>query len=213
MCKYFINKLLFFDVDTQHDFIYPDGALYVQDAETLVDNFKVIINFARENNIPIWGSVDAHLPGDAELKGNQGTFPDHCMLGEQGQQKILTTRPVNPLWVENRPHQQDEIEKILQHKGEIYFQKQSFDVFDNPAIKFCITKFNRVVVFGVATDYCVLSAVLGFLKNGLEVFLVTDAIKAVNMNKNDGQKALKRMSKAGAKSVSVHGLSNTKIFN
>lgn len=191
---------LFFDVDTQNDFINPDGALYIPGAEKLKANFKKLIEYARNNSIPIWGSIDAHLPDDPELLRNGGEFPDHCMLGTKGQEKIEETKPLNPKWVENRDYSEVEIEKLLKHRGEIYFQKQSFNVFDNPATGRCIKDFENIVVFGVATDYCVKSSVLGFLERGAKVFLVTDAVKSINFA--NGEKAIREMEKKGANFIS-----------
>jgi len=202
------QTILFFDVDTQNDFINPDGALYVPDAEKLKGKFRQLIEYARSNSIPVWGSVDAHLPDDAELIRNNGPFPDHCMLGENGQIKVNETKPLNPKWVPNRTHSDTEINKILIHKGEVYFQKQSFNVFDNPAIKKCIKGFNVIIIFGVATDYCISAAVKGFLKLNKKVFLVTDAIKPVNINPDDGKKALEEMQKCG-----VHFTTTEKIIH
>ncbi len=202
------HNALFFDVDTQNDFINPNGALYVHDAEKLKDKFRQLIEYARSNSIPICGSVDAHLPDDPELIRNNGPFPDHCMLGEKGQKKVNETKPLNPKWVPNLPLSKTEIETVLTHKGEVYFQKQSFDVFDNPAIKRCIKGFNLVIVFGVATDYCISAAVKGFLKLNKKVFLVTDAIKPVNINPGDGKKALEEMQKCG-----VHFTTTLKIIH
>jgi nicotinamidase/pyrazinamidase len=191
-------NILFFDVDTQSDFIEKTGALYVPEAETLKSNFKVLIEYARQLNIPVWGSVDAHLAGDPELIQNQGPFPNHCMLGETGQQKIQETTPLNPLWIENHLYSAAELSKFQKHPHELYFQKQSFDVFDNPNLIRLIAPFDPIIVFGVATDYCVLAAVRGFRKLEKIVLLVTDAIKAVNIKPDDGQKALDSMQRIGA---------------
>ncbi len=191
-------KTIFFDVDTQNDFIYPDGALYVPGAETLIPNFEKIIRCAHLWKIPIWGSIDAHLPGDPELKRNNGTFDDHCMLGQKGQEKIAATRPANPLWIPYRPASDEELKRLGSHPGEVYFQKQSIYVFDIPVIRAAVAPFENAVVFGVATDYCVLTAALGFRELGKQVYIVTDAIKPVNLEPADGEKALRRMQAAGA---------------
>ncbi|HDP68785.1 MAG TPA: cysteine hydrolase [Candidatus Marinimicrobia bacterium] len=200
------KRPLFFDVDTQSDFIEKSGALYVPDAETLKPHFKQLIRYARINHIPIWGSVDAHCPEDAELNRNDGPFPDHCMQGSPGQQKIAETMPTNPTWIENRPYSQKQLTRILQNPDEIYFLKQSFDMFDNPNLEFMVKDFNPVVVFGVATDYCVRTAVTGFLKRKKTVYLVKDAVKAVNPE--DGQTALQQMQTNGGILVTTDDIVN-----
>ena len=56
----------------------------------------------------------------------------------------------------------------------------------------------RLYVVGLATDYCVLETVLDGLKHGYEVYAVTDAMRAVNVDPNDGSKALQKMESSGA---------------
>ena len=63
-------------------------------------------------------------------------------------------------------------------------------------------------VVGLATDYCVLETVLDGLKNGYEVYAVTDAMRAVNVNPSDGEAALRRMACEGA-----HLISSDEILN
>lgn len=204
--------MLFFDVDTQNDFIEKTGALYVSGAETLKTNFKVLIEYAHQSNIPVWGSVDAHLASDSELIQNQGPFPNHCMLGEAGQHKIQETTPQYPLWVENRVYSDKELSKLQKHRHELYFLKQSIDMFDNPNLAKLVDFYDPIVVFGVATDYCILTAVRGFRKLDKTVFLVTDAIKAVNLKPDDGDKALTAMRQIGAIFINTKDILNGKFL-
>jgi nicotinamidase/pyrazinamidase len=205
-------NILFFDVDTQNDFIEKTGALYVPGAETLKPNFKALIEYARQAKIPVWGSVDAHLANDPELIQNQGPFPNHCMLGEVGQQKIRETAPINPTWIENRLYSTAELTSLQQHPHELYFLKQSFDVFDNPNLTKLVAPFDPIIVFGVATDYCVLAAVRGFRKLNKTVFLVTDAIKAVNIKPDDGHKAMTAMQQVGAIFINTNDILSGKFL-
>ncbi len=54
------NKTVFVDIDTQFDFMNPKGALYVQDAEGIIDNIKKLFDYANEHKIKILSSTDAH---------------------------------------------------------------------------------------------------------------------------------------------------------
>lgn len=89
--------LVFYDVDTQNDFMNKDGALYVPDAELIKPNLALLTQYARENKIPILGSVDRHFgtpeyaEREKELARNGGPFPDHCMDGTEGELKIVNT--------------------------------------------------------------------------------------------------------------------------
>lgn len=206
------KRPLFFDVDTQIDFVEPDGALAVPGADALKDNFRKLIDYAHQNRIPVWGSVDAHSPDDAELARNNGPFPNHCMLGEQGQMKIPETANDDILWVDNRQQSPRELDRIRQHPGPVYFRKQSFNVFDNPVINQLIEPYNPIIVFGVATDYCVLAAVKGFLGLGKKVYLITDAIEAVNLKPDDGEKALQEMKQLGAIFIETGDITRRQLF-
>lgn len=61
---------VFWDVDTQVDFIDPDGKLYVQGAETIRANLARLATFAHEQGIRILGSSDCHVPEDEEVSGD-----------------------------------------------------------------------------------------------------------------------------------------------
>ena len=99
---------IFYDVDTQNDFMNKDGALYVPDAELIKPNLKLLTNYIREkkrssgdaagNNVLV-GSVDRHFgteeykEREPELKRNGGPFQDHCMDKTVGQLKNRATIP------------------------------------------------------------------------------------------------------------------------
>ncbi|MEK6827242.1 MAG: cysteine hydrolase family protein, partial [Nanoarchaeota archaeon] len=146
---------IFYDVDTQNDFMNKTGALYVPNAELIKPNLKLLTDFARKNKILIIGSVDRHF-GTEEYKEREGElakwggpFPDHCMNGTFGQEKILET---------NQENYQN-----------LFFEKQSYDVFTNPTISAFLkeSKIKESIVYGVATDYCVKAAVLGMQQKGI----------------------------------------------
>ncbi len=91
-------KTIFYDVDTQNDFMNKDYALYVPDAELIKPNLAQLTKYACEKGTPIFGSVDRHFGTEeykhreGELQRNGGPFPNHCMDGTDGQLKIKETR-------------------------------------------------------------------------------------------------------------------------
>ena len=184
------NKIVFVDIDTQFDFMNPKGALYVPDAEDIIDNIKKLFVYAKEHEIRILSSTDAHKVDDPEFK----LFPSHCVKGTPGNQKIEASTCKDNIIIENV--EQDITESMLDHE-QIILEKQSHDIFDNTNIDKVIIKLDAsdYVVFGVATDYCVKAAVFGFLKRDYNVSLVTDATKAIT--KEGEEKALKEMKEAG----------------
>ena len=186
---------IFFDVDTQVDFMLKKGSLYVPGAEGIIPNLKKLTEYARKNKIRIFGSVDRHFESDPELKRNGGLFPDHCMDGTKGQEKIDATKPLNPFFVENRKYSRKELDKILRDFSEIFIEKQSFDVFSNPNTDYLLKDVKEAFVYGVATEFCVDATVKGMVERKIKVFVVEDAIKAVDEKK--GKEKVEEWKKLG----------------
>jgi len=182
---------VFVDIDTQFDFMNPRGNLYVPDAEDIVGNIKILFDYAKEHKIKILSSTDAHVVDDPEFK----LFPAHCIKGSPGNQKIEASTCSNNIIIENR--EQKITESIMDHE-QIIVESQTFDIFESINTDKIVKKLDAqsFVVFGVATDYCVKAAVLGLLKRGYNVSLVTDATKAIT--KVGNEKSLNEMEGAGA---------------
>ena len=192
-----MSKLIFWDVDTQYDFMMEAGNLYVPDAESIIPNLAKLTQYARTHSIPILGSVDEHTEENAEISDEadfQDTFPPHCMKGTPGQEKINATKPLNPLWIESRKcsplpkgvrglYETELSRQVKKHDGEIIFKKQKFDVFSNPNVDAVlnIIKPEHIVVYGVALDVCNAYVIKGLLKRGrYKISLVEDATKPIN---------------------------------
>jgi len=182
---------VFVDIDTQFDFMDPRGNLYVPDAEDIVGNIKTLFDYAKEHKIKILSSIDAHMVDDPEFN----FFPAHCIKGSPGNQKIEASTCSNSVTIENR--ELKITESIMDHE-QIIVESQTFDIFESVNTDKIVKKLDmqNFVVFGVATDYCVKAAVLGLLKRGYNVSMVTDATKAIS--KDGNEKALNEMKNAGA---------------
>ncbi|MBN2051887.1 isochorismatase family protein [Candidatus Woesearchaeota archaeon] len=242
---------IFYDVDTQHDFMDKDGALYVPGAEDIKPNLKKLTDYASASSHPIRiiGSMDVHH-GTSEYKSMEGElnryggpFPDHCMIGTRGQEKIDETTPYSSSYYKKREKMREDIprerfthyslddkaslDEIKEtdrakspHSNEYYndqgynvfFQKQSFDIFTNPDFETFLKEASvkEAVVYGVATDYCVKAAVLGMQKRGIQCYVVTDAIAAVTPE--TGKSALEEMVNAGAKLTTTNEVLAGKVF-
>jgi len=188
------EKAVFFDIDTQYDFMDPSGALYVPGAEEIVDNLKRLVEFAWANGIAIVATADAHTPDDPEFD----TFPPHCVKGTDGQKKIEATALREPFVIEFGYDGE-----IPADKKEYLIEKRSYSFFDNPRADELLEGLGKsqAIVFGVATDYCVRAAVEGLLERGWEVFLATDAIRAVD--KRVAEKLLEGFEKGGVRLVTT----------
>ena len=171
-------SVVFLDIDTQVDFIMPQGALYVPDAEQLLPLYDRLSRFALDRGIPVLASADAHDENDPEFK----QFPPHCVKGTAGQLKVPQTRPELFFVQKNDGAAVTKEQLKFNH---VLFEKQTFDVFSNAKIEVYLKHLQpqTVVVYGVATDYCVKAAVEGLLVRQYAVWLLTDAIKAVQPQK------------------------------
>lgn len=191
------NQQIFYDVDTQNDFMNKDGALYVPDAELIKPNLKLLTDYAAKNNIQVLASVDNHYgtevfkDSEGELARWGGPFPDHCMNGTLGQRKIAETDP--------------------SLTNAVLIEKQSYDVFTNPAIEPMLQAMDvkKAVVYGVATDFCVKAAVLGMQNRGIQCYVVVDAIKGVFPDKT--KSALEEMMNARAMLVTTKQVLEAKL--
>jgi len=165
-------KTVFFDVDTQIDFLYPAGALYVPGAEKVVEQIAALNRFAGAQAIPLVSTMDAHTEDDPEFRA----WPPHCVAGTTGQQKpeatLLSRRGVLP---------NTKVESIPD-APQILLEKQTFDCFTNVNLSALLENLGaeRYVVYGVVTEICVKLAAFGLLKTGKRVELVTDAVRSLN---------------------------------
>src|ERR1700722_13314693 len=89
---------VFFDIDTQLDFLYPAGALYVPGAERIVPAIAHLNRYAAQRGIPVVSTADAHLEDDVEFK----TWPRHCVAGTIGQHKAESTLLEKRVAIPNR---------------------------------------------------------------------------------------------------------------
>jgi nicotinamidase/pyrazinamidase len=157
-------KTVFFDIDTQIDFIYPAGALYVTGAERII---PVIAELNLRAPLVI-STMDAHSEDDPEFQ----IYPHHCVVGTAGQQKPSVTLREKRAMIPSRP------EGLRQ----LILEKQKLDCFTNPNLLPLLAELNAdgYVVYGVVTEICVRLAAFGLLKTGKRVEIVTDAVKALD---------------------------------
>ena len=178
------DKTIFYDVDTQRDFILPDGKFHIAGAEKMVPTLKAITDLAREQKVRLVCSVDCHVPGDPLLKSAGGPYPDHCMAGTPGQKKIPETEPLNPLVLETKEYSTDEIKKILQHQGEIVFRRQQFDALADSTqvraiLRLVLQPYQDIVIYGVYTEACADREITSLIGLGPKLHVVKDAVAII----------------------------------
>ncbi len=192
-------RTLLIDVDTQHDFCMPDGALYVRGAEALIPTFRALVARAVERETMVVGSMDSHAFDAWEFagaphKGPNGespNFPPHCVKGTTGWLKVAGTTAPRTRFIPNVRVDDGELASLVtRHAPQmLLLEKEVYSLFANPNADAILESVaaERFIVFGVATDYCVRAAALGLVEWG-EVWLVRDAVAAVDPA--EGERAL-----------------------
>jgi nicotinamidase/pyrazinamidase len=200
---------IYVDVDTQHDFCDPEGALFVRNAPAIMDNVKMLVTAAVRRGAPLFGSVDSHDFTAWEFRENGGPFPPHCVKGTRGWLKMSGTLPEKAVFVPNVAG--FDPDAVPEGASSILFEKEVYSMFANPSAEAVIDAVLakrglaragvEAIVFGVATDYCVREAALGLVKRGFRVAVVTDAVAAVD--EAGGRDALLEMQAAGCRLITA----------
>lgn len=177
------KKILFWNTDTQKDFMKKNGKLYVQDAEEIIPNLGRLTSIARKKNIQVINTADWHYMESEEIAEEPDwiyTFPEHCMVGSEGADFIEETRPVDAVEVDwNKEYHYDDLSETAKAHN-IILLKDDFDVFKgnkNIDKLLMLIKPDIVIVYGVTSNICVDKAIRGLLDRKYQVYVVRDAIK------------------------------------
>ena len=205
------KEILFWDVDTQYDFMRPEGRLYVPGAEGIIDNVNKIRRFALDNGYSMLASTDWHKDGNEEISNApdfKTTFPPHCLAGKPGSERVgyLGNLPIGV--VPNEPMSDTDLRKLLdKEQFHITIIKENLDVFTNPNTTTLleILKPRSFVVFGVALDLCVRMTVEGLIKmGGMKLYLLRDTVKTLGL-KSDSD-VIGELKATGVEIISVSDL-------
>jgi nicotinamidase/pyrazinamidase len=176
-------------VDPQNDFC-PGGSLAVPDGDQVMPVLNAWIDAAERANVPIFISRDWHPPRTTHFAEFGGVWPPHCIAGTRG--------------AEFHPALKVPPEAIIISKGmgeteDAYSAFQARDA-NATSLDELLHQSNvkHLYVMGLATDYCVKASALGGIEHGFRVTLVTDGMRAVNLNPQDGEQAIKELRAAGA---------------
>jgi nicotinamidase/pyrazinamidase len=167
-------RTIFFDVDTQIDFLYPAGALYVPGAEQIVRNVARLNQFAASRGFPLISDTDSHSENHPEFHD----WPAHCVAGTVGQTKPQATLLEQRVVVSSKAG----LDAWPAGVQQMLLEKQSLDAFSNPRLPGLLESLGaeRFVVYCVVTEICVKYAAWGLIRTGKRVELVTDAICHLN---------------------------------
>ena len=182
------KRTLFWDLDTQYDFLMPDGKLYMEGADQIIPVVSDVRAMALDHGCLILASQDWHSlenPEISETPDYRETFPPHCMAGTPGAARVgyLGHLPID--YVGFEPRNPGELEELVQAKQfHVVVRKEAISIFSNPntANLIELTAPGRIIVFGVALDVCVADALRGLARfAGIELLLVRDATKGLGI--------------------------------
>ena len=172
-------------VDIQNDFC-PSGALAVTEGDQIV---PVVNRLIPEFSLVI-STQDWHPANHVSFKARGGPWPPHCVQNTHGAE-LHSDLKIDTIAHYFRKASSLDKDDYSEFAGKDDRGRSLHEVLQNNGVR-------RLYVVGLATDYCVLETVLDGLKYGYEVYAVTDAMRAVNVNPDDGAKALQKMSAGGA---------------
>ncbi len=180
-------------VDVQNDFM-PGGALPVPEGDKVVPVLNEYIEIFEKKGLPVFFTRDWHPENHISFKGHGGVWPPHCVQNTEGamfhkdlrmplDNKFIISKGTSPDFDAYSGFQGTVLESLLRERG-----------------------VRRVFVGGVATDYCVKNTVLGAIDLGFQAFLLLDAVKGVDVNPGDSERAVDLMLSRGAVGVTLGDL-------
>lgn len=172
-------------VDVQRDFL-PGGRLAVARGDEVVPVLNDYIARFRARGLPVFASRDWHPADHRSFEPHGGPWPVHCVAGEVGAEFAPGLELPPDVAV---------ISKAIDRAEEAYSAFQGTDL----AERLARAGVRRVFVGGLATDYCVLNTVLDARRLGFEAIVLEDAVRAVEVQPGDGERALAAMVAAGAR--------------
>jgi nicotinamidase/pyrazinamidase len=170
------RNLVFWEVDTQADFMLPGGKLYVPGAERLLPNIRRLTDAARQGRVFLVSHGCYHTKDDPEFK----TFPPHCIKGTPGSAYVPEALTEKVVTVPNDPAAT--LPRDLSQYQQIHLEKQTLDIFESCHADELVKRLGdaaEFAVFGVVTEYCVRLAAKGLLERGRRVSVVKDAIETL----------------------------------
>jgi nicotinamidase/pyrazinamidase len=180
-------------VDVQNDFGHPDGSLYVRGGEEVVPVVNELVRRARAGGAPVVYSKDWHPERTPHFRTSGGVWPEHCVRNTWGAELVAGLDVASPA--------------LFVHKGTGGEDGYSaFTVRDPTTDERRATGLDallrrlgveRVVVAGLATDYCVRHTALDALALGFATAVVRDAARAVDLQPGDGDRALEEIAARG----------------
>jgi nicotinamidase/pyrazinamidase len=171
-------------IDPQNDFL-PGGALAVKEGDAVIAPLQAWIDCFVRERLPILATRDCHPADHCSFREHGGPWPAHCVAGSWGASITSSLKVPTTALIFDKPCRAD----IETYDG--FCGTRLDETLRQQAIR-------RLWVGGLATDYCVLNTVLEGLRLGYQVIVLTRAVRAVDLQSGDGQRALTAMAARGA---------------
>jgi nicotinamidase/pyrazinamidase len=171
-------------IDFQNDFTPPDGALAVPGGDEIAEPVKRLA----EQYEHVLATRDWHPPDHSSFEAQGGPWPVHCVQGTEGAELHPAMRGV-------------ELDGIVDVGATR--EDQGYSGFEKSELAEMLKErgVTEVAVCGLATDYCVRASAIDAAGLGFETTVVTDAIRAVDVEPGDGERAIEEMKEAGAETA------------
>ncbi len=187
------------DVDTQRDFMLPEGALYVAADAMVRMAIARVLQQAQRDGVPILGSVDSHAYDAWEFSGNGGPFAPHCVKGTPGWLRVFHDVPKKTRFVPLAPLTDGRVRNLVGESRKaagareldadalarealggvgVYFEKEVYSLFANPAAEPTIA----ALVTAMGGPEAVSFDVLGYCAGGYCVDAAARGLRQLGYN-------------------------------
>jgi nicotinamidase/pyrazinamidase len=182
-------------VDMQNDFADPRGSLYVGDGESVVPLVNAEIAAARAAGSPVFYTQDWHPPSTPHFAKDGGIWPVHCVADTWGAEVHPDLAVSGPVVRKGTSGEDGYSGFSMRHPetGETSDTELEGLLRDAGAA--------RVVIVGLATDYCVAATALDARERGYTATVLAAGTRAVDLEAGDGARAIERMRDAGVEVV------------
>ena len=187
------EKTALLAVDVQNDFADRNGSLYVRDGEAVIPIINQEIEAARGSGALVVYTQDWHPESTPHFEKDGGIWPVHCVQGTWGAEFHPDLKVVGEVvrkgaggedgysgFTVRDPRSGDEqgtgLEELLRRRG-----------------------IERVVIAGLATDYCVKETAVDGAQKNFDTTVLTSAVRAVDLQAGDGERALQAVEAAGGR--------------
>ncbi len=186
------NRTALIVVDVENDFADPAGSLPVSGGMEVVAFANDQIDAAEAAGALVVFTQDWHPPSTPHFVKDGGTWPVHCVAGSWGAELAPGLRVRGPV-IRKGTGGEDGYSGFTVRDPTNGVERDT----ELPGL-LGDREVGRVVIIGLATDYCVKETALDALRRGFTTVVLSEGVRAVNREPGDGDRALDELADAGA---------------